>query len=222
MEYGQFCPVAKATEVIGEKWTLLLIREILLGGSRFNELQRGLSLMSPTLLSKRLEKLVQQGLVLKRKIPGQKGHEYFPTESCKELRPVINILSDWGMKWTRKNMTDKDYDTQLLMLYISRHILVHNIPGNETTFRFNFWDNQIHSSWWILIKDQQVELCLKDPGKEVDVYFNTSTKVLTKIWMQELQLSKAIREKQIELIGDRYLINHIDSWLKLFPLTNND
>ena len=95
MEYGQFCPIAKSTEIIGEKWTLLIIRELLMGGSRFNELHRGLSLISPTILSKRLEALSEHGLVLKKKIPGQRGYEYFPTQSCKELLPIIRSKTGW-------------------------------------------------------------------------------------------------------------------------------
>ena len=75
MKYGQFCPVAKATEIIGEKWTLLIIRELLMGGSRFNELQRGLSLISPTILTKRLASLEERGLIIKKRIQGQRGHD---------------------------------------------------------------------------------------------------------------------------------------------------
>ena len=97
MEYGQFCPIAKASEIIGEKWTLLIIRELLMGARRFNEMQRGLSLISPTILTKRLNSLVDHGLVLKKKIPGQQGYEYFPTESCRELLPIIKSLGDWGI-----------------------------------------------------------------------------------------------------------------------------
>jgi len=109
MEYGQFCPVAKATEIIGEKWSLLVIRELLMGGTRFNELQRGLSHISPTMLSRRLDSLAEHGLVLKKKIPGQKGFEYFPTKPCQELLPIIRSLGDWGMRWARSNLTEKDY-----------------------------------------------------------------------------------------------------------------
>ena len=96
MEYGQFCPIAKALEIVGEKWTVLIIRELLMGASRFNELQRGLSLMSPTILNKRLASLAEHGLVLKKKLPGQQGHAYYPTDSCKQLLPVIKSLGDWG------------------------------------------------------------------------------------------------------------------------------
>ena len=94
MEYGQFCPIAKATEILGEKWTVLIIRELLMGGSHFNELQRGLSRISPTMLSRRLDSLSEHGLVVKKRIPGQKGFEYFPTESCQELLPIIRTIGD--------------------------------------------------------------------------------------------------------------------------------
>ena len=89
MQYNQFCPIAKATEILGEKWTLLIIREILMGGRRFNELQRGLGDISPALLTGRLKSLEQDGLLVRRKIAGQKGHEYLPTEACEALMPVI-------------------------------------------------------------------------------------------------------------------------------------
>lgn len=95
MECGQFCPIAKATEILGEKWTILIVRELIMGGRRFNELQRGMNLISPTLLSKRLDSLEQHGLVLKKKIPGQKGYESFPTECCQELLPIIRSMGEW-------------------------------------------------------------------------------------------------------------------------------
>src|SRR5512135_3171335 len=112
MEYGQFCPVAKASEIIGEKWTILIIRELLMGGSRFNELQRGLAQMSPTILSRRLESLIDYGLVVKKRLPGQRGFQYLPTESCRELLPVIRSLADWGMCWARSNLREQDYDVE--------------------------------------------------------------------------------------------------------------
>ena len=122
MDYGQFCPISKAVEILGDKWTLLIVRELLMGGRRYNELQRGLSQISPTVLSKRLDSLSRNGLVLKKKIPNQKGYEYFPTKSCSELLPIIKSLGDWGMHWAKSNLTEKDYDVELLMLYLQRSV----------------------------------------------------------------------------------------------------
>lgn len=101
MSYGQFCPIAKAMEVLGEKWTLLIVRELIMGSSRFNDIQRGVSHISPSLLTKRLLELESEGLLVKRRIPGQRGFEYLPTEACRELMPLLEQAGFWGMRWAR-------------------------------------------------------------------------------------------------------------------------
>lgn len=215
MEYGQFCPIAKATEIIGEKWTLLIIRELLMGGSRFNELQRGLSLISPTLLSRRLDSLAEHGLVVKKKIPGQRGHEYFPTESCQALLPVIRGLGDWGMVWARSSLTEKDYDVELLMLYLKRSIVPDRLPGRETVIRFKFTDIEQYPDWWLVSRhDDEIDLCVKDPGKDVDVYITTSVRTMADIWMGDNSYRRAIREGQLKVVGEKTLTHNITDWMK--------
>ena len=140
MEYGQFCPVAKALEVLGERWTILIVRELLMGGSRFNELQRGLNQISPTMLTRRLNELSDAGIVIRKKIPGQRGYEYFLTEMGNELLPVVESIGNWGMRWARGKMDDTDLDLELLMLYLKRSIRPDKLPGNETIIRFKFTD----------------------------------------------------------------------------------
>ena len=213
MEYGQFCPIAKASEIIGEKWTVLIIRELLMGGTRFNELQRGLSLISPTLLSKRLDSLVEHGLVMKKKIPGQKGYEYLATESCNELLPIIKSLGDWGMRWARSNLTEKDYDVELLMLYLQRSVVPDKLPGNETVIRFKFTDIKEYPDWWMVVERDDVDICVNDPGKDVDIYFTSTVKTLADVWMGESTYRKAIREGQLTLVGDKVLTHNVSSWL---------
>jgi DNA-binding HxlR family transcriptional regulator len=215
MEYGQFCPVAKATEILGEKWTILVIRELLMGGTRFNELQRGLSMISPTILTKRLSALADQGLVVKKKIPGQKGYEYFPTESCKELLPIIKGLGDWGMRWARGNLQDKDYDVQLLMLYLQRSILVDKLVGKETVIRFKFTDINDAPDWWLIADNTKVDVCTNDPCKDVDVYFTSTVRTLVDVWMGLLPYKKAVRESQIKVVGPNAMTNNIFTWLDM-------
>ena len=213
MEYGQFCPIAKATEILGEKWTILIIREILMGGSRFNELQRGLSLISPTMLSKRLDSLAEYGLILKKKIPGQKGYEYFPTVSCEQLLPIIKTLGDWGMRWARTNLTEKDYDVELLMLYLKRSIQPQNLIGNETVIKFKFTDVEDFPDWWIMVKNENIDLCVDDPGKDVDIYLTTTVKTMSDAWMGQTSYKKAILAKSLTIVGPKVLINNISSWM---------
>ena len=213
MKYGQFCPVAKASEIIGEKWTILIIRELLMGGTRFNELQRGLSLISPTLLSKRLDSLVGYGLVMKKKIPGQRGYEYFATESCKELLPVINSLGEWGMRWARSNLTEDDYDVELLMLYLKRSVRPDKLPGNKSVIHFKFTDVKEYPDWWMLVEGDEIDVCTKDPGRDVDVYFTSTIRTLIDIWMGVNSYKKAIRSGELKLVGDKVLTNNVSSWL---------
>ena len=213
MEYGQFCPVAKATEIVGEKWTLLVIRELLMGGTRFNELQRGLSHISPTMLSRRLDSLAAHGLVLKKKIPGQKGFEYFPTKSCQELLPIIKSLGDWGMRWARSNLTEKDYDVKLLMVYLKRSIVQEKLVGKETVIRFKFTDIEEYPDWWLVVTGDDIDLCVNDPGKDVDVYFTSNVKTMADIWMGDTTYRKAIRAGGLKIVGDRNLTNNITAWM---------
>ncbi|MDH5711596.1 MAG: winged helix-turn-helix transcriptional regulator [Gammaproteobacteria bacterium] len=213
MEYGQFCPIAKATEILGEKWTILIVRELIMGATRFNELQRGLTLISPTLLSKRLDALSDYGLVLKKKIPGQKGHEYFATESCKELMPIILGLGQWGMRWARSNLTEKDYDVELLMLYLKRSIVPEKLVGTETVIRFKFTDIKEYPDWWIVVTGKDLDVCVNDPGKEVDVYFTSDVRTLADIWMGDNSYRKAQKDGTIKIVGDPQLTRNITGWL---------
>jgi DNA-binding HxlR family transcriptional regulator len=214
MAYNQFCPIAKAMEILGEKWTLLIIREILCGGTRFNELQRGLSQISPTMLTKRLNLMVEEGLLFKKHIPGQRGYEYFPTQACKELFPVVEQIGIWGMHWARHQMTEDDYDLELLMLYMERSIQPENLIGKETIIRFNFSDIKEYPSWWLVVTGNEVDVCVHDPGKEVDVYFNVSVRVMCQLWMGDISYKKAIAEGKLELVGSKLLTSKVESWIK--------
>ena len=214
MAYNQFCPIAKALEVLGEKWTLLIVRDLLMGSTRFSEFQRGLSNISPTLLTKRLNMMEQQGLIIRKHIPGQRGFEYFPTEACRELFPVVEQAGIWGMRWARHQMTEDDYDIELLMLYLERSIQPEKLTGRETVIRFNFNDLSDYSTWWIGVTDCEVESCMHDPGKEVDVYFNVCVKVMCQLWMGDISYKKAIADGKLNLVGAKALTRNVKEWLK--------
>ncbi len=213
MKYGQFCPIAKATEVLGEKWTLLIVREILMGGRRFSELQRGLSMISPAVLTSRLNALVEAELIVKQRIPGQRGSEYRPTPSCKELLPILNALGSWGLKWTRDRLTDDDYDVELLMLYLERSVLPDQLIGEETTIRFRFTDLDAKPDWWILVNGSSVDVCTTDPGRDIDVFFTTTVRTMTEVWMGRTSYRSAIRSDQLTVVGAKPLTRDVSRWL---------
>ncbi|MEZ5889944.1 MAG: helix-turn-helix domain-containing protein [Xanthobacteraceae bacterium] len=213
MKYGQFCPIAKASEILGEKWTILIVRELLMGGTRFNQLQRGLGLISPTILTKRLAMLEEQGLVFRKRIRGQRGFEYHPTESCKELLPILLSLGGWGMRWARVNLTKSDYDVELLMLYLERSIVPEKLPGGGAVVQFHFKDIKDIADWWIVAEDKQIDVCTTDPGKDVDVYFNTTVKTMTDVWMGQRTYKKAISAGDLVVTGPRSLTRNIEGWM---------
>jgi len=214
MKYGQFCPVAKAAEVLGDKWSLLIVRELLLGGNRFNVLQRGLAGISPTVLTKRLNELVDDGVIVRKKIQGQKGYEYFLSASGQELLPVLEQLGAWGMRWARRGMPTEDMDPELLMLYLERSIVTENLVGNETVIRFHFTDLTDMNHWWLVVKQDVVDACIKDPGKDVDVYFTTDLRTMIQCWMGDISYKQAIADRRLKLVGPSSLINNISSWIK--------
>jgi len=214
MEYGQFCPIAKASDIIGEKWTILIIRELLMGGSRFSDLQRGLGSISPTLLSKRLSDLEACGLLIRKKMQGQKGHRYFPTDSCRELLPVLVALGEWGMRWARSHLSGQDYDMDLLLLYLQRSILPDNLPAVETVIRFKFTDMTEGGNWWLVVSESEVDICDQDPGKDVDIYFTTTVRTMTDVWMGDISYRKATSDDTLSIIGPKALTRDVTRWMQ--------
>lgn len=212
-QYGQFCPIAKSTEILGEKWTLLIVRELLMGSHRFSELERGLGQISPTILTKRLETLDRYGLVYRRRIEGQRGYEYLPTEACKQLLPILLALGQWGMEWTKENLEDEDFDVGLLMLYLERSVIPEKLPGSKAVIRFHFTDFNDLMNWWIVVDNGAVDVCTTDPGRDVDVYINTNVRTMTEAWMGQTTYRKAKATGSFDVHGPTALTRNIKSWL---------
>jgi DNA-binding HxlR family transcriptional regulator len=213
--YGQFCPVAKATEVIGEKWTLLILRELLLGTCRFNDFHRALSRISPTLLTKRLKHLEERGIIIRKKISGQRGCEYRLTAAGKELAPLIETLAVWGMRWARGQMTDNELDVEFLMWDLQRRIQTQNLPAGQTVICFQFDELDKYKTWWIVAFDDKVDLCTEDPGKEVDLYIRSTVRTLVEIWEGDVELKAALAAGQITTHGLHLLERSMSDWLGL-------
>tara|TARA_B110000858_G_scaffold198281_1_gene263697 strand:- start:446 stop:1153 length:708 start_codon:yes stop_codon:yes gene_type:complete len=212
MNYGQFCPVAKASEVIGEKWTILILRELLLGTKRFSDFQRSLSRMSPTLLSKRLKHLEESGIVINKKIPGQRGSEYRLSAAGKELGPLVEVLANWGMRWARGQLTDDELDVDFLMREMQRRLQTEYLPDGETTICLMFDDMAEHNTWWLLVEDDSVDVCTENPGKDVDIYIKSDVRTIINIWEGDTPIRSAVRAKTVKLIGSRHLIRSISDW----------
>jgi DNA-binding HxlR family transcriptional regulator len=214
--YGQFCPVAKAAEVLGERWTPLVLRELICGSTRFSELRRGVPLMSPSLLSKRLKTLERAGVVERR---GEAGvTEYRLTEAGLELRPVIEQLGVWGKRWARSELEARDLDPGLLMWDIHRRLNVGRMPVRRTVLRFELLD--VFGSmrrWWLVVDRGSVDLCLKDPGYPLDLKVTTDLRTLTAVWNGDLALRGETTAGRLRLEGPKDLVRAFPSWLALSP-----
>ena len=210
--YGQFCPVAKASELIGEKWTMLVLRELFLGTKRFNEFQRALSHMSPTLLSKRLRHLEACGIIIRKKLSGQKGYEYLLTAAGKELGPLVEVLAVWGMRWARAQLTEDELDVEFLMRELQRQLQTEHLPDGETVICLMFDELTKFKSWWLVVDGDVVDLCTENPGKDVDVYINSTVRTTVEVWRGDLDIRKALRDGTIKVNGLKHLISTMPDW----------
>ncbi len=214
-KYGQFCPVAKSAEILGDPWSLLIVRELLLGSSRFNALQRGLPRISPTVLNTRLKELEEHGVLVKRRLNGQRGHEYRLTPAGRELSTVIEALAVWGMRWARDKMGGDDLDVCFLMFDIQRRIDTAALPDGETVLGFTFTDLDVFGRWWLVCQGGEVDLCYVDPGKDVDCYVTCASRDLIDVWMGDLPLPSALQSKAIQIIGERHVVSTFSKWFSL-------
>lgn len=211
-DYGQFCPVAKAAELIGERWTLLILRELVLGTHRFNDFQRALSRISPSLLVKRLKELENAGIVIKKSRQGRRGYEYFLTSAGRQLSPVIEHLATWGMRWARGQLTDDELDVDFLMWELQRRLDTEALPDGETVLCFIFEELTQFKSWWIVVDENGVDLCTKNPGKDVDLYISSTVRTMVEIWEGDLGLKTALRKQLVKTNGNRQLARTLPQW----------
>jgi DNA-binding HxlR family transcriptional regulator len=214
--YGQFCPVAQALDLIGERWTLLVIRELLCGNYRFNEILHGVPLMSRSLLSQRLKTLEEAGLVERHERPGSNTFEYRLTAAGRELEPVVTGLGVWGTRWVRHKLVAEELDPVLFMWDLRRRLDVEQLPQEPTIVMFWFRDMQAkRSRFWLRVERPEVELCLTNPGLEVSLTVETTLRAMVDVWMGDRKVDEALKNKAIELKGPVAFTRAFPKWLLL-------
>jgi DNA-binding HxlR family transcriptional regulator len=216
--YKQFCPVAMAAELLCTRWTIVLLRELVAGSTRFNDLRRGVPKMSPTLLSQRLKELQLAGVVERRALKSEKNvFEYHLTEAGKDLRAVVEAMGFWGQKWVEAKQSLKNLDPSLLMWDMRRNLNPSPLPQRRTVIQFLY--HGLPSSkrcWWLVIEPHgEVDLCSANPGFDIDLYVATDLRTMTAIWMGLTTVEKE-REK-IVLTGSRDIAGKMQTWLGLSP-----
>lgn len=214
--YGQFCPVAMAAEIVCSRWTALVIRELLCGSTRFNDLRRGLPLISPTLLSKRLKELEEAGVVVAVPTVQPGIFDYKLTEAGEDLRSIVMSLGIWGQRWVESSLSLKNLDPSLLMWDMRRNIAPSSLPDRRCTVQFVYPELSAgRSTWWLVIDGSDVDLCSVDPGYDIDLYVSSTLRSMTAVWMGHATLKAEIDAGNIALTGDKTMMRSIHGWLGL-------
>ncbi|MBP7001802.1 helix-turn-helix domain-containing protein [Amaricoccus sp.] len=221
--YGQFCPVSMAAEILCSRWTILVVRELLCGTTRFNDLRRGVPRMSPSLLSKRLKELEQAGVV--RAAPGPSGVvEYRLTPSGEDLRPIVMALGGWGHRWVESQVSLKNLDPSLLMWDMRRWLNPAPLPPGRRTIHFLYPElPESRRNWWLVVDETgDVDLCNADPGFEVDLMVTGPLRSMTAVWMGLAKMQQEVSAGRIALDGDARLARSMQTWLGLSPFAPGD
>jgi DNA-binding HxlR family transcriptional regulator len=213
--YGQFCPVAVAAEVFAERWTPLILRELVLGSRGFNEIHRGVPRISRALLAKRLRSLAACGVITSA------GGEYGLSDSGHELGEVVVRLGEWGQRWTARVSKDR-LDSRLLMWDMRRRIALDRLPAKRRVVRVEFRGvppgSKMPRTYWLMLERTEVDLCIIEPGFEVDLYVDADLGAFTRVWLGEVPIRQMIREGAIKLSGAREAVRDFPSWLLLSAL----
>ena len=216
--HGQFCPVAVACEVFAHRWTPLILRELFAGSTHFNEIRRGLPLISKSLLAQRLRALEAAGVLTCVNSTDLKYPEYQLTPAGAEFKPVIESLGAWGQRWTTR-VDPQNLDAELLMWNVRRRLAIDRLPAERTIVRFDFSGlppkYRRARVFWLITDGVEVDLCLKDPGAEVDLYVSADLGSFARIWLGDIPFSEAVRQGSIRLTGRRELVRMFPSWLLL-------
>lgn len=215
--YGQFCPVAKAAEVVAARWTPLVLRELIAGSRRFSEIQRGVPLMSPSLLSARLKELEDAGVI--RSEGRGRGKGYDLTEAGRELEPIIEALGVWGQRWVRTRVDRDDLDPSLLMWDVRRRVRPEEMPIERAVIEFHIRGvSSARRRWWLLIGEGEPDLCLTWPGHDTDLTVTAGIRALVDVWMGARDVREAIRSGDLTLEGSRALAKSFPEWFGLSSL----
>jgi len=223
--YKQFCPVAMAAEVLCTRWTVVLLRELVAGSTRFNELRRGVPRMSPSLLSKRLSELEAAGVVERTRLTDPPDVDaYRLTQAGRDLQPVIEAIGMWGQKWVETEPSLENLDPELLMWDMRRNLDTTPVPDQRVVIQFVYPElPEAQRKWWLIVEaDQAVDLCHIDPGFDVDLYATTDLRTMTEIWMGLGSVADAVDRDALLLVGSSDMIRSMQTWLGLSPFAQQE
>ena len=206
--YGQFCPVARASEIFAERWTPLVLREVISGHHHFNEILKGLHRISPSVLGQRLRALESAGILEARPNPGGRGSTYYISPAGRPLADVVRALGIWGQEWLE--LRREDLDPDFLMWQIFLHLKNETLPAERRVVRFDF--KGLRKSYWLVLRRDEPDLCYSDPGFGEHVMVRADLETLTRVYLGELELKAAVATGLVEIEGPRDLLRSMPTW----------
>jgi DNA-binding HxlR family transcriptional regulator len=219
--YNQFCPVAKAAQVFCERWTALILRDLAMGSTRFSQLQRGVPLVSPTLLARRLRELEAEGIVVRRRSSTGRNSSYHLTKSGREFVPIVKALGVWGQRWTRRTLHEDEMNVMLLLWELEQFAHPESFGDKKTIIEFEFSDQPKHKQrWWFLNENGRCELCIEPPDRDAQVYVGTSLADMIRIWRGDLSIAAALATGRMTLHGSVSMRKAFKAWLGVCPLAH--
>ena len=210
--YGQFCPVAMGAEIFAERWTPLILRELLHGELGFNDIHRGVPRISRNLLAQRLESLRGSGLIEQFRRPGQRKHVYRLTPAGCALGPVVEALGRWGYDWASKDLEDDHLDPDFLMWTLRRLVRVDRLPDERIVILFHFRQHE-DRSYWLVLTRPEVDLCMEDPGYDVNLEVEGTVAALARVCLGRIDLPRAIKCGDVDVRGAPRYRTALSSWL---------
>ena len=210
--YGQFCTVSRGAEALCQQWTPLIVRELLCGSKRFNDLHRGVPRISTSLLVQRLRHLEEIGVV--RRSSGGKVRDYSLTEAGEELRPIVMALGHWGARWIGSRLRDDQLDAGFLMWDIRRFVQLPEFPPHPVVIHFAFRDARPgEGRWWLVVEQGTSDLCRDDPGRELTLVVDCTVRALTEVWTGERTPLEVLRTQELRVDGAARDAGQLWRWL---------
>jgi DNA-binding HxlR family transcriptional regulator len=219
--YGQFCPIAKAAELFCERWTALILRDLAGGATRFAQLRRGVPAASPTLLSRRLKQLEQEGVLERRRSASGRSWTYHLTASGREFQPLLQALGVWGQRWSRRALAKHEVNLTLLIWALELHVVPQAFGDRRCVVRMTFTDQpEATRHWWFVNEHGGIEICVQDPGFEVDLYLASTLADMIYLYRGDLPLSRALQAERLKAHGVAWARRALPRWLPGSPFAH--
>jgi DNA-binding HxlR family transcriptional regulator len=212
----QYCPVSYAAELMGDRWNLLIMREMIGGATRFNEIERCLPKISRSLLAQRLRLLTRQGLIDATPAAGGRGNQYRLTDAGAALEPILLAMGNWAIRWVVGEPRPEELDPNFLMWWLHRRVNHDALPAGRTVVRFDVV-SQSRDIFWLVLEDADASLCVKDPGFEIDVHVMADSMAFHRVFAGRITLDTALKDETITVTGNPGLVRRFGSWFCWSP-----